>query len=339
MSTNKIGLDIKSYGGSPSTLCTGCGHDSISNHISQACFQSDIHPSQVAKMSGIGCSSKIPAYFMSGSFSFNSMHGRMAPLATGAKVAQPNLYYLGISGDGDSANIGIGGFIHLMRRNLPICYISANNGVFGLTKGQFSATADLNAKNKSGSINPFQSVDLCSLALESGCTFVARSFSGDGKQLVPLIKAALKHKGTAFIDVISPCITFNNHDGSTKSYTYVKEHDVVLQELGFIAPQEEILVDYNEGETTSVTLVDGSRLTLKKLDSKAHDVQSKNQASELLRSSRESGKILTGLFYVDETQDTLVDKLNMSSTPLAQLQEKDLRPQANDLQKILKTFK
>jgi 2-oxoglutarate ferredoxin oxidoreductase subunit beta len=339
MSTNKIGLDIKSYGGSPSTLCTGCGHDSISNHISQACFQSDIHPSEVAKMSGIGCSSKIPAYFMSGSFSFNSMHGRMAPLATGAKVAQPNLYYLGISGDGDSANIGIGGFIHLMRRNLPICYISANNGVFGLTKGQFSATADLNAKNKSGTINPFQSVDLCSLALESGCTFVARSFSGDGKQLVPLIKAALKHKGTAFIDVISPCITFNNHDGSTKSYTYVKEHDVVLQELGFIAPQEEILVDYNEGETTSVTLVDGSRLTLKKLDSKAHDVQNKNQASELLRSSRESGKILTGLFYVDETQDTLVDKLNMSSTPLAQLQEKDLRPQAHDLQKILKTFK
>jgi 2-oxoglutarate/2-oxoacid ferredoxin oxidoreductase subunit beta len=336
---NALGLEVKNYGGSPSTLCTGCGHDSISNHIIQACFQSDIAPWQIAKMSGIGCSSKIPAYFMSQSFAFNSMHGRMAPISTGAKVVQPNLYFLGVSGDGDTANIGLGGFVHLLRRNLPMVYIVANNGVFGLTKGQFSATADRGAKLKTGDTNIFENVDLCSIALDSGCTFVARSFSGDAKQMVPLLKAALRHNGTAFIDVISPCITFNNHDGSTKSYTYVKEHDIALQELGFVAPGEEPKVEYSEGESTQVELVDGSHLYLKKLDSRNHDVRNREGAHQVLAESRQKGELLTGLFFVDEKQETLVDKLNMPKKGIANLTNEELSVRQDQFLGVLKSFK
>ncbi len=336
--TNSVGLTKKDYSGSPSTLCTGCGHDLISNHVITACYQAGIHPFQLAKMSGIGCSSKIPAYFISRSFSFNSMHGRMAPVATGAKVCNSSLTMLGISGDGDTASIGLGGFAHLIRRNLPICYIVANNGVYGLTKGQFSATADKGAKLKTGSSNPFETIDLCTLALELGCSFVARSFSGDAKQLVPLIQAALKHKGTAFIDVFSPCIAFNNHDGSTKSYNYVKAHDVVLQELGFYAPQEEVLVDFAEGTKELVELPDGSKILLNKIDSRLHNVHDRLEATKVLTESRLKGEVLTGLFYINESETSLIENLDLASKPLAYLQESELRPSEDKFKKVMSRF-
>lgn len=336
---NHLNLDRKAYAGSASTLCTGCGHDLISNHIISACFQSDINPYYLAKMSGIGCSSKTPAYFISSSFGFNSMHGRMAPVSTGAKIVNPKVRYLGISGDGDTASIGLSGFLHLVRRNLPMCYIVANNGVYGLTKGQFSATAEKGSAAKSGAKNTFESLDLCTLALNSGCTFVARSFSGDAKQLVPLIQAGLRHKGTAFIDVISPCITFNNHDGSTKSYNYVKEHDRALQELGFIMPAQEHIVDYAEGTVQEVELPDGSFLFLKKIKPTDFDVTDKTQALKLLHETHGKQELLTGLFYVNESSPSLVEELNMVEKPLSHLQESDLRPSAKALHDILQEFR
>lgn len=295
-------LEFKDYQGSPSTLCVGCGHDSISKHIITACYQSGIAPWQVAKMSGIGCSSKLPAYFMSGSFAFNSMHGRMAPVATGALVANKELLYLGISGDGDSGNIGIGGFIHLIRRNAPVVYIIANNGVFGLTKGQFSAAADEGSLSKSGQCATLPSLDFCAMAIEAGCGFVARSFSGDGKQLVPLLQAAFRHQGTALIEIVSPCITFNNHEGSTKSYDYVKEHDLPLQAAG------------------------------------SHDVHDAIQALAHLQTARLSGKILTGLFYQNENRPSVIDDLNLTATPLCELQEAELRPTAEELLELQKEY-
>lgn len=338
-STNRVGLARKDYAGSASTLCTGCGHDSISNHIITACFQSHIHPFDFVKVSGIGCSSKTPAYFVGKSFSINSIHGRMAPVATGAQVTNHRLIYLGVSGDGDSASIGFGGFTHLMRRNVRMAYIVANNGVYGLTKGQFSATADFGAEQKNGRKNPFETIDICTLALEMGATFVARSFSGDAKQMVPLLQAALKHNGTAVIDVISPCITFNNHDGSTKSYTYVKEHDVVLQELGFIQPQDEVTVDYAEGSEEIVEMHDGSKLKLKKIDPRLHNLQDRYTAMRVLSESREKGEILTGLFYVDEKKPCLTDLLNLPETPLAELPAESLRPPRTALAEILNEFR
>lgn len=338
LARNSIGLTKKDYAGGASTLCTGCGHDLISSHIMTACFQSGIHPNQLAKMSGIGCSSKTPAYFISKSFSFNSMHGRMAPITTGAKIANAGLTMLGISGDGDTASIGLGGFVHLIRRNLPVCYIVANNGVYGLTKGQLSATADKGAKTKFGYSTPFETIDLCTLALELGCTFVARSFSGDGKQLVPLIQAALKHNGTALIDVFSPCITFNNHDGSTKSYNYLKAHDVVLQELGFFAPQEEIRVDYREGTKELISLPDGSRIFLNKIDSRLHNIHDRSEAAKVLTDARLKSEILTGLFYINESESSLVDNLNLIAKPLASLNEQDLRPSEEQFKKVMEGF-
>lgn len=337
--TNGVGLTKKDYAGSASTLCTGCGHDLISSHIMSACFQSGIHPNQLAKMSGIGCSSKTPAYFISKSFSFNSMHGRMAPITTGAKIANADLTMLGISGDGDTASIGLGGFVHLIRRNLPVCYIVANNGVYGLTKGQLSATADKGAKSKMGYSTPFETIDLCTLALELGCSFVARSFSGDGKQLVPLIQAALKHNGTAFIDVFSPCITFNNHDGSTKSYNYLKYHDVVLQELGYFAAQEEIVVDYNEGSKELITLPDGSKVLLNKIDSRLHNLHDRMKASRVLTEARNNGEILTGLFYINESQPSLIDNFNLTEKPLSSLSEPELRPSEAQFNKVMQGFR
>ncbi|MCB0369194.1 MAG: hypothetical protein KDD45_06990, partial [Bdellovibrionales bacterium] len=338
VTTNSINLEKKDYAGAKSTLCTGCGHDSITAHIITATYLNGLHPHTLTKMSGIGCSSKTPTYFMSKSFGFNSMHGRMAPVTTGAKVVNGNLHMIGMSGDGDTASIGLGGFSHLIRRNLQMCYIVANNGVYGLTKGQFSATADKGAKQKNGSDNPFETVDICSLAITLGCTFVARSFSGDAKQLVPLLRAAQKHRGTALIDIISPCITFNNHDGSTKSYTYVREHDVSLQELGLIEPMEEIKVDYPEGSSQTVQLPDGSELVLKKLGTNEHLVCDKMNALKLLDEAHHSGEILTGLFYINEEQANLNEKLNLVPESLAKLDEKQLRPNANQFNDILKEF-
>jgi 2-oxoglutarate ferredoxin oxidoreductase subunit beta len=297
-----------------------------------------IHPFDLAKMSGIGCSSKTPAYYISKSFGFNSMHGRMAPISTGAKAVNGKMKLIGMSGDGDTASIGIGGFAHLIRRNVEMTYLVANNGVYGLTKGQFSATADKGAKQKNGAYNPFDTIDICSLALDLGCTFVARSFSGDAKQLVPLLQAAMKHKGTAVIDIISPCITFNNHDGSTKSYTYVREHDVSLQELGIIQPMDEIKVDYAEGEKQSVQLPDGSTLTLKKLAKQELDITDRYAAMRLLNESKQSNEILTGLFYIDEHSTPLNETLNMVDVSLATLNEKELRPSKQQWTEILSEF-
>ncbi len=334
-SGNRVGLTKEDYKGSKSTLCTGCGHDSISTHISNAFFVSNIDPYDVAKMSGIGCSSKTPAYFVSRSHAFNSVHGRMAAVSTGVKLANRELSLIGVSGDGDTASIGIGGFIHMIRRNLPICYIVANNGVYGLTKGQFSATADQGAKLKTGDINPFQQIDLCSLAIELGCTFVARSFSGDAKQMVPLISAAMRHPGTAVIDVISPCVTFNNHEGSTLSYDYVKDHNIKLQEFGFIEAMQEIQVDYPEGEREVVKLPDGSSLVLRKLDSRLHDIHSRIAATAAIHNASSQHEILTGLLYVKDSSSNLLDSMTLTEIPLARLTQEDLRPGASALTKIM----
>lgn len=336
MSLNELGYDRKSYVGSKSTLCTGCGHDSITNHIISALFQSSINPYEVAKLSGIGCSSKTPAYFLDKSMGFNSLHGRMAPLATGVKLANKDLKIIGISGDGDTASIGLGGFSHLLRRNLPMVYIVENNGVYGLTKGQFSATADEGSKRKTGELNTFSSIDLCSLAIELGCGFVARSFSGDAKQLVPLLRAAFEYEGTAFIDVISPCVTFANHPGSTKSYDQVKERKYQLQEMGFIEAKEEIAVDYDT--STVIQMHDGSKLVLTKVDGQSHDVTDELSAMKILHEARKKQQFVTGLFYLNQNKENLVHHQGLSARPLIELTEADLRPSAQSLESILSAF-
>lgn len=337
--SNSVGLEVKDYQGGKSTLCTGCGHDNVTQHIINAYFKSDIHPFRVAKLSGIGCSSKTTAYFMNMSHGFNSIHGRMAAIATGAKMANSNLHLIGISGDGDSASIGLSGFLHLVRRNLPMVYIIENNGVYGLTKGQFSATADLDSQRKSGERNPFVGLDLCTLAIEAGCEFVARSFSGDAKQLVPLIQAAIQHPGTAVIDVISPCITYANHEGSTRSYDYVREHKVALQELGFVLEKPETHVAYDEGDSIEIELATGAYLKLKKLDSTEHDVTSPTSALKIIHDSHSRGEILTGLFYCDRNKKPLDETLNLPKSPLALMTEKELLPNPIEFAKVLKKFK
>jgi len=340
MTVNSIGLEKKDYLGSPSTLCTGCGHDQITNNIVTALFQLGVDPYQVAKVSGIGCSSKTPAYFLNRAFGVNSIHGRMAPMATGSIVANPTLRHIGISGDGDTASIGLGGFAHLIRRNAPIIYIIANNGVYGLTKGQFSATSDRGSKLKTGEINPFETIDVCTMAIDLGCTFVARSFSGDMKQMVTLLKAAFKHKGTAVIDVISPCVTFNNHDGSTKSFSYLKDHDVHLQELGFIAPREDVEADYSEGQIQEIIFADGSKLVLQKLDSQTHDVHDPVSAISKLYEARKQGNILTGLFYIRENSPDLIDTLQINpNRSMFSMTESELRGKPETFQTIMKSFR
>ncbi|MEM7645740.1 MAG: thiamine pyrophosphate-dependent enzyme [Pseudomonadota bacterium] len=336
MATNELGYDRKSYMGSKSTLCSGCGHDSITNHIISALFKSSVNPYKVAKISGIGCSSKTPTYFLDKSAGFNSVHGRMAPVATGAKLANRDLKIIGVSGDGDSASIGFGGFAHLLRRDLPMVYIVENNGVYGLTKGQFSATADEGSQRKSGDQNQFASVDLCSLAIEMGCGFVARSFSGDAKQLVPLLRAALEYDGTAFIDVISPCVTFANHSGSTKSYDQVKERKFHLQEMGFIEPKEEISVDY-EG-ATFVEMHDGSKLALRKLDENTHDVSDDLAAMRVLMDAKKQQQFVTGLFYFKGDKTNLLAEQNLTNQALCQLDESSLRPSSDQLKSVLDRF-
>lgn len=333
--TNRLGLSKKDYKGGPTTLCPGCGHNAISNHIMTACYEANVDPLMLGKFSGIGCSSKTPAYFVSGAFAFNSAHGRMPSIATGALVTNPQMTGLAVSGDGDSASIGLGQFAHVIRRNLNLVYIVENNGVYGLTKGQFSATADMGSTLKKGESNPYEPIDLCGLAIELGCGFVARSFSGDKKQLVPLLKAALSHEGTAIIDVISPCVTFNDHEGSTKSYDYVKTHEHALQELDFIPHYEEIDVDYEEGQSIEVKLHDGSHLMLKKLD-KDYDPTRRRAAQELMNISKESGELLTGLLFYDEAKQSFDKMIGLDpGVALGDYDEKSLRPSKAEFDSIM----
>ncbi len=336
---NPAGFTRSEYEGSKSTLCMGCGHDSVTAAIINAAFQSSVNPYRLAKMSGIGCSSKTPAYFLGKSHGFNSLHGRMAPIATGARLANRELLTIGVSGDGDTGSIGIGGFVHLIRRNLPMVYIVENNGVYGLTKGQFSATADQGTTHKSGEPNPFPALDLCSLALDLGASFVARSFSGDSKQLVPLLSLAFRHQGTAFIDVVSPCVAFANHEGSTKSYESVRERILRAQEITFIQPQSEIKADYEEGATEKIQLPDGSHLLLKKIDSRTHDVHDPQAAIRLLHEARMSGQILTGLLHHRPQVAPLDETLKLARLPLVGLTEDELRPSQHQLSQALAEYK
>ena len=323
--TNRIGLSVIEYKGGKTTLCAGCGHNAISERIVEAMYEMGVQPERVAKLSGIGCSSKSPAYFMNRSHSFNAVHGRMPSVATGAMLANRNLVSLGVSGDGDTASIGIGQFVHLMRRNLPIIYIIEDNGVYGLTKGQFSATADLGSKLKTGVINDLPPIDTCILAIQLGATFVGRSFSGDKRQLLAMLKAAIAHKGTVMLDVVSPCVTFNDHEGSTKSYKYVKDHEESLQEVSFVPHFEEIAVDYDAGSTLDVTMHDGSHLRLRKLEEN-YDPTSRLNALTRLTEAHERGEVLTGVFYVNPQAPSFLDMLNMSDQPLATLPESVTRP-------------
>jgi len=322
---NAIGYTRRDYEGPVSTLCAGCGHDSISAAIVHACFELDIEPHRVAKLSGIGCSSKTPTYFLGASHGFNSVHGRMPSVLTGANLANKDLIYLGVSGDGDSASIGVGQFAHAMRRGVNMLYIVENNGVYGLTKGQFSATSDKGAKSKRGAVNNDEALDLVGLALQLGATFVARSFSGDKAQLVPLIKAALRHGGAAFIDCISPCVAFNNHEGSTKSFDYVREHNAALNRLDYITGRREITVDYEPGTVETVAQHDGSILHLRKMKTD-YDIHDRVAAMTYMQERRAMGEIVTGLLYLDPEPRDMHAFLRTVDTPLNALDEAALIP-------------
>jgi 2-oxoglutarate ferredoxin oxidoreductase subunit beta len=322
---NRIGLTVLEYKGSKTTLCAGCGHNVISERILEAMYEMGVQPERLAKLSGIGCSSKTPAYFMSRSHSFNSVHGRMPSVATGALLANRSLVGLGVSGDGDTASIGIGQFVHLMRRNLPMIYIIEDNGVYGLTKGQFSATADVGSKLKSGVVNELPPIDTCMLAVQLGATFVGRSFSGDKKQLSAMLKAAIAHRGTVMLDVVSPCVTFNDHEGSTKSYQYMKDHEEPLHEVSFIPHFEEIDVEYEPGTALDVRMHDGSHLRLRKLE-EDYDPRDQGMAMERLHDAHQKGEVLTGVFYVNPDKPTFLDMLNMTEDPLATLPQARVRP-------------
>jgi 2-oxoglutarate/2-oxoacid ferredoxin oxidoreductase subunit beta len=322
---NAIGYAKKDYEGALSTLCAGCGHDSVSGAIIQSCYEMAIEPHRIAKLSGIGCSSKTPTYFLSNSHGFNSVHGRMPSVATGANLANRDLIYIGVSGDGDSASIGMGQFVHAIRRNLNVAYIIMNNGCYGLTKGQDSATADAGSINKTGQANTFTAIDMAGLALELGATFVARSFSGDKEQLIPLIKAALSHPGFALIDVVSPCVTFNNNPGSTKSYDYTREHIEATATVDFVPIMKEITTQYAEGETVAVPLHDGSLIHLNKLSS-GWDPLDRRSAFNRLYEAKSKGEVLTGLIYIDLKSPELHAMLNTVKKPLNALTEADLCP-------------
>jgi len=330
---NDLGYTVDYYEGSLSTLCAGCGHDSINAAIVQACWELNIEPNKVAKLSGIGCSSKSPAYFLSNSHGFNSVHGRMPSVATGANLANRDLIYFGVSGDGDSASIGMGQFVHVIRRNLNMVYLVMNNGCYGLTKGQDSATADLGSKNKSGSINPFESIDLASLAIELGASFVAQSFSGDKEQLVPLLKAAMNHPGFAFINVISPCVTFNNNVGSTKSYDYVREHIEATATVDFVPMMREITATYEAGDVRDIVMHDGSEIHLRKLQ-KDWDPLDRSSAIMANDRARKNGEVLTGLLYVEPETQELHRIINSSDRPLNKLRQAELCPGSAALEKL-----
>jgi 2-oxoglutarate ferredoxin oxidoreductase subunit beta len=336
--TNRLGLTVQEYRGGKTTLCAGCGHNAISERILEAMFELGVPPERVAKLSGIGCSSKSPAYFMSRSHAFNGLHGRMPALATGAVLANRTLLALGVSGDGDTASIGLGQFSHLMRRNLPMVYVIEDNGVYGLTKGQFSATADRGATLKTGVVNDLPAIDTCALAIQLGASFVARSFSGDKRQLATLLKAAISHGGTAMLDVVSPCVTFNDHEGSTKSYAYMKDHDAPIHELSYVPAREDIAVDYDPGTTVEVTLHDGSRLRLRKLE-EGYDPRDRVRALARLLESSRGGEVLTGLLFLDVDAPSFVDLLGLPDAPLATLLEADVRPPRRALEEILEALR
>jgi 2-oxoglutarate ferredoxin oxidoreductase subunit beta len=331
--TNKVGYTRRDYEGRISTLCAGCGHDSISAAIIQACWELDIEPHRVAKLSGIGCSSKTPDYFLGASHGFNTVHGRMPSVLTGANMANRDLLYLGVSGDGDSASIGLGQFANAMRRGVRMAYIVENNGVYGLTKGQFSATADRGSKSKKGVVNSDSPVDLVGLALQLGATYVARSFSGDKAQLIPLIKGAITHGGAAFIDVISPCVTFNNHGGSTKSYDYVRQHNEAVSRIDFMVPGEEITTEYAPGETVEVMQHDGSMMRLHKLHSD-YNPTDRNAAMNYMQQHSARGEVVTGLLYMDPLATDLHTALNTSEHPLNTFNAPQLCPGNKALEKI-----
>ncbi len=330
---NALGFTRRDYEGAVSTLCAGCGHDSISAAIIQAFFELEIAPHRVAKLSGIGCSSKTPTYFLGNSHGFNSVHGRMPSVLTGAALANRDLIYLGVSGDGDSASIGLGQFAHVLRRGVNMVYIVENNGVYGLTKGQFSATADKGSKSKRGAANEDEPIDLVMLALTLGATFVARGFSGDKAQLVPLIRAAVEHRGAAFIDVVSPCVAFNNHPGSTKSYDYVREHNEAVNRLDFISSRSELTAAYAPGDAQDVLLHDGSTVRLRKLDA-GYDPSDKSAAMAFLESRRAAGEVVTGLLYLNPDARDLHDMLATTDLPLNALSDAELVPGDEALAKV-----
>jgi 2-oxoglutarate ferredoxin oxidoreductase subunit beta len=336
--TNRIGLEVLSYKGGKTTLCAGCGHNAISERIVECFYELGVEPWKVAKFSGIGCSSKSPAYFLGMSHGFNSVHGRMPSIATGAVLANRNIIGLGVTGDGDTASIGLGQFMHLLRRNLPLIYIIEDNGVYGLTKGQFSATADLGSKLKTGVINDLPPFDCCTLALAWGATYVARSFSGDKKQLSAILKAAIAHDGLSVIDVISPCTTFNDHEGSTKSYSYMKDHDEPINVPDFVPFYEDISVEIAEGEVQDVKMHDGSTLRIRKLG-RDYDPTNKMHALTALHEADQKGEVLTGVLYVDTGKPTFLDMLHLADEPLATLPESKIRPSKEALDQIMEELR
>ncbi len=331
---NRLGLKALDYGGGKSTLCAGCGHDAVSNQIIRAFYEMNVKPEKVAKFSGIGCSSKTPAYFLGRAHGFNAVHGRMPAVATGAILANHHLVGIGVSGDGDTASIGLGQFMHMVRRNIPMIYIIENNGVYGLTKGKFSATADEGSKLKTGVVNDLPPMDLCALAVQLGCGYVARGFAGDPKQMINILKGGVAHDGLAVIDVISPCVTFNNHDSSTKGYTYSKEHDELLHQIGFVQSYEQIEVDYAAGDVREVELHDGSKILLKKLE-EDYDPSDTVQALQRLHRATENGQMLTGLVYLRPEKKSFINLLNLVDKPLRSLTIEETRPPKSALDKIM----
>jgi 2-oxoglutarate/2-oxoacid ferredoxin oxidoreductase subunit beta len=331
---NRIGLQVLDYRGGKTTLCAGCGHNVISERIIDAFYEMGVQPERLMKLSGIGCSSKSPAYFMSRSHSFNSVHGRMPSVATGALLANRTMKALGVSGDGDTASIGIGQFVHMMRRNLPIIYIIEDNGVYGLTKGQFSATADLGSTLKTGVINDLPPIDTCALAIQLGATFVGRSFSGDKRQLLAMLKAAISHNGTVVLDVISPCVTFNDHEGSTRSYKYMQEHEEAISEVGFVPHFQEIDVEYDPGTTIDVEMHDGSHLRLRKLHEN-FDPTDRSTAISALMAAHSKDEVLTGIFYLDTKKPSFTEMLNLVDEPLGTLPDERVRPGRTVLDEVM----
>ena len=332
--TNRIGLSKKDYGGSKTTLCIGCGHDLITARLIDALYETNQRPEMIAKLSGIGCSSKTPAYFVSRAHSFNAVHGRMPSIATGAGVANRNLKLIGVSGDGDSANIGLGQFLHVMRRNLNMVYIVENNGVYGLTKGQFSATADLGSKLKSGVENLFACMDLCALAMECGCKFVARLYAGNTKMMRQVTQAAMAYNGTAFLDIISPCVTFNNHADSTKSFPFMKENEQALQDIGFVPSYEPDYAELDHGEEMEITLSNGSHITIKALE-RDYDPTDPVAARRVLAEDKAQQKVVTGIIYIEKDGNTLADVMSMVDDPLATLPQERVRPSREVLEEIM----
>jgi 2-oxoglutarate/2-oxoacid ferredoxin oxidoreductase subunit beta len=335
---NAIGLTRRDYEGSITTLCAGCGHDSITAAIIQAFWDLSIHPYRVAKLSGIGCSSKTPAYFLREAHGFNGVHGRMPALVTGANAANGDILYIGISGDGDSLSIGLGHLCHAIRRNVNVLYVLENNGVYGLTKGQFSASADPGSLSKKGEANTMEAIDGCLLALTLGATFVARSFSGDKGQLVPILKAGLAHKGFAFVDVISPCVTFNDHEGSTKSYAYTREKNVEVVQADFVLPASAITTAYEPGSVSTVMLHDGSSVRLRKI-TEDYDPRDRDHAYSYIRERQAEGEIVTGLLYLSPDSSDVHAQNNTVPMPLAQVPYEQLCPGSAELEKLQRGFR